>query len=397
MSALDPFVVPSAPRDELPDVPSNPELVARIAAEIRAAGPMTFARFMELALYDPVDGYYSSPVERPTRTGDFLTAPELDPLFGRALSRQVAEVWQRLGRPAGLTVREYGAGGGALAAAMLAGLSRDEPALAQTVRYEPVEHNPHRVRELQDRLASGGLGGAIDEAAGPFVGVVLANEFLDALPVHRVVGRAGGAVGELYVDVRDGQFVEVEGDPSREALAARLVADGVSLPPGQRAEVRLADEQWVAAVSQDLRAGVAIVIDYALAADELYAPSRPDGTLVAYLAHRAHTNPFRSVGRQDLTAHVDLTALSAAATTAGLDVLGETSQAEFLIGNGLEELVGEIRADRSTDLAAWAHVRAAVARLLDPRATGGFRVAVLGRGIASTPPLAGLAFRLPRR
>jgi SAM-dependent MidA family methyltransferase len=397
MSTLDPFVVPSPPRDELPDIPSNPELVARIAAEIEAGGPMTFARFMELALYDPVEGYCSSPVDRPTRMGDFLTAPELDPLFGRALGRQIAEVWRRLDRPADFGVREYGAGGGALAAAILGGLSRDEPSLARTVRYEPIEHNTHRVRELRDRLELAGLGGAIAEPAGPFVGVVLANEFLDALPVHRVVGRADGALGELYVDVRDGQFVEVEGDPSTEALGARLVADGVALAPGQRAEVRLADEQWVAAVSRDLRAGVAIVVDYALRADELYAPSRQDGTLVAYLGHRAHTNPFRSVGRQDLTAHVDLTALSAAATTAGLDVLGETTQAEFLVGNGLEDLVEEIRADPSTDLPAWANVRAAVARLLDPRATGGFRVVVLGRGVGSTPPLAGLAFRLPRR
>jgi SAM-dependent MidA family methyltransferase len=397
MSTLDPFVVPSVQRDELPDVPSNPELVARITAEIDAAGPMTFARFMELALYDPVDGYYSSPVERPTRTGDFLTAPELDPLFGRALGRQVAEVWHRLGRPDGFTIREYGAGGGALAEAILDGLSRDEPTLARTVRYEPIEHNPHRGRELRDRLASGGFDGSIAEPAGPVVGVVLANEFLDALPVHRVVGRAGGSLGELYVDADDGQFVEVEGTPSTPALAARLADDGVSLAPGQRAEVRLAVDQWVEAVSADLRAGVAIVVDYALLAEQLYSPSRPDGTLLAYLGHRAHTNPFRSIGRQDLTAHVDLTALRAAAATAGLDMLGETSQAEFLIGNGLEDLVEEIRADRATDLGAWAHARAAVARLLDPRATGGFRVAVLGRGVASTPPLAGLAFQLPRR
>jgi SAM-dependent MidA family methyltransferase len=375
-------------------VPSDPVLVARIRDEIRLRGPMTFARFMELALDDPDHGYYRSPEPRPTREGDFLTAPELHPIFGRLLARQVVEVWDRLGRPRDFAVREFGAGSGALAGALVEGVRRESPALAAVLRYQPVEQNEHRLRELRDRLDATTT--AIEDATGPFTGFVLANEFVDALPVHRVLGDPARPDGlaELFVDVDGDGFAERSGGPSTPALAARLRADGVVLREGQRAEVRLRDEEWLRDVAASLVRGVVLVVDYAMPATRLYAPSRPDGTLVAYLRHHVHDDPFRSIGRQDLTAHVDLTALEAAARDTGLDVLGETSQAEFLVGNGLEELVEEIRSDPATDVAAWTGIRSAVARLLDPRQTGGFRVLLLGRDVPADPPLRGLAFRL---
>ncbi|HET7026856.1 MAG TPA: SAM-dependent methyltransferase [Candidatus Limnocylindrales bacterium] len=375
----------------MPDVASDPDLVARITAEIEAEGPMTFARFMELALYDPDHGYYSTAQARPTRDGDFLTAPELHPIFGRAIARHVAAVWQRLGAPRDFTVREYGAGSGALGEAILEGIAHDEPALAATVRYAPAEHNSHRMAELRKRLAVAGFGDRLAPAEGPLVGVVLANEFLDALPVHRVRGAADGGLRELIVTVADGRFTESETAPSTPLLAARLAADGVRLAPGQVADVRLADEAWLAEVARDLRGGVATIVDYALPAAELYRPARADGTLVAYLGHVAHDDLFRAVGRQDLTAHVDLTALERAAAAGGLELLGEASQAAFLVANGLADLVEEVRSNRATSLAQWSELRASVARLLDPRALGGFRVVVLGRGVASDPPLPGLA------
>jgi len=388
--------------DPLPDVPSDRELVARIRAEIEAAGPMTFARFMELALYDPEHGYYSSATDRPTRAGDFLTAPELHPIFGRALARQVVDVWQRLAEPDGFTIREFGAGSGTLAVALLERIALEAPRLAATLRYEPVEHNRHRRDDLRrrfetaglaDRLASGG------QPFGPMTGVVVANEFVDALPVHRVVGdpTATGGIAELFVVADGDAFREEPAAPSTPALATRLEVEGVSLGPGQRGEVRLADDAWIRDVAEDLRQGVVLVVDYGLPASELYAPSRTAGTLVAYLGHRAHGDPFRSVGRQDLTAHVDLTALEAAAAAAGLDRLGDTTQAEFLVGTGLEALLEEVRSDPTTTLGGWAALRSAVARLLDPRATGAFRVVVLGRGVAAEPALAGLGFQLPSR
>jgi SAM-dependent MidA family methyltransferase len=382
----------------LPDVPSDPQLVARIRDEIARTGPMTFARFMQIALYDPEAGYYASEAARPTREGDFLTAPELHPIFGAALARQVGEIWDRLERPPDFTVREYGAGSGALATALLTRLRRVEPELAATIRYEPVETNRHRRAELTARLAAAGFGDRIGDGRGRLTGVVIANEFLDALPFHRVEGDPAypGSLAELYV-VTDGDDLREEpGPPSTPVLAARLAADGVTLAPGQRAEVRLQDVPWLATLDEDLAAGVAIVVDYALPAAELYSPRRMAGTLVAYLGHVAHGDPFRAIGRQDLTAHVDLTAFERAARGLGLDVLGTTSQAEFLIGCGLESQLAEARADPGMGLGSWSELRASVARLLDPRATGAFRVVLLGRRIAAEPPLVGLSFLIPR-
>jgi SAM-dependent MidA family methyltransferase len=403
MTGLEPFVVRRTAERSPPNVPSNPDLVARIRAEIAAGGPMTFARFMELALYDQEDGYYSAPEPRPTRGGDFLTAPELHPIFGAALARQVIEVWRRLGSPGRFTIREYGAGSGALAVPLLERLAVEAPALAAVVGYAPIEHNVHRLAELQARFERAGVAWQPVDRAAAMSGVVIANEFLDALPVHRVEGGSDerGGLRELYVDVGDeaggasDAFIEVPGRPSTEALARRLADDGVVLAEGQRAEIRLGDRPWLAEVSGDLDRGAVLVIDYGLPASELYAPTRPDGTLVAYRGHHAHDDPFRAIGRQDLTAHVDLTALRAGALAAGLDILGETSQAEFLVGNGLEALVEEHRAAPGTDIAAWTTLRAAVARLLDPRRMGSFRVVVLGRGLPPEPSLLGLAFRLP--
>jgi SAM-dependent MidA family methyltransferase len=383
----------------LPDVPSDARLVERIQAEIAADGPMTFARFMELALYDAEAGYYSQPAARPTRGGDFLTAPELHPIFGRALARPVVDVWRRLGRPDAFTIREFGAGSGALAVPLLRQVAVDEPALARTVRYQPIEHNGHRRDELRAAVERAGFAVAEPDGTRSMQGVVLANEFLDALPVHRVEGAPDvpGGIRELYVDVGTSGFREVGGPPSTPALAARLAAEDVTLPAGYRTEVRLADAAWIRDVGRDLRTGAVIVLDYALPAGDLYGPHRAAGSLLAYLGHRAHGDPFRAVGRQDLTAHVDATAIRNTARESGLEVLGETSQAEFLLGSGLEELVDEVRTHPATNLADWAAARSAVARLLDPRALGGFRVIVLGRGLPVEPPLAGLGFRLSGR
>ncbi len=145
------------PAADLDRIESDPDLVERIRGEIEHRGPITFARFMELALYDPEGGYYRAQSPRPGRTGDFLTAPEAHPIFGRTIARHVDDVWHVLGRPSGFTIREIGAGRGALAEGLLAGLTADESALAGDVRYRPVEVEPRRLEELRERLAAAGL------------------------------------------------------------------------------------------------------------------------------------------------------------------------------------------------------------------------------------------------
>lgn len=383
---------------------SDPDLVAIIAAEIRARGPMTFARFMELALYEPAHGYYArGGSSGPGRTGDFLTAPEGDPIFGWALSRRLERVWDALDRPARFVVREHGAGRGALAVAILDGLRRSASPLLEAIRYQGIERSTAASEALESAVAAAGLGRHLEPPnERPEIGVVLANELLDALPVHRIEGLPDGAVGERYVtlgepaptksaapgmaapDPASPSFRERLGAPSTPRLARRLADEGVTLHPGQVAEVCLTVDDRIAGASASLERGLILLIDYGAPAGELYAPSR-GSTLRAYSGHRVHDDPFVAIGRQDLTAHVDLTAVERAAERNGLDVLRRAKQGEYLAGLGLGELLVGLQSGPDADLGRYLAARSAVVRLLDPRATGGFAVLELGRGLPGKP------------
>jgi SAM-dependent MidA family methyltransferase len=392
------------PPPDLESVESDPILVERIVAEIERDGPLTFARFMELALYEPDHGYYRAARARPGRGGDFLTAPEANPIFGRALARHVVDAWQAIDRPPAFAIREHGAGSGSLAAAILGGLATEEPELYRVVRYRAVEIEARRLAELRERLAAAGHGDRFEADDGsPIVGAVIANEVLDALPTHRVRGAtAAGPAGsrvepplveleESFVDWRDGAFVDVFGPPSTSALGDRMAAEGVVLIPGQRAEICLAVDDWVRDATAGLERGVAIVIDYGYPATELYdAVRRPAGTLAAYLGQRAHDDPYRAVGRQDLTAHVDTTAVERAAALAGLTHLATTTQSRFLAGLGAGELLVELQSGPDATLQRYLEARAALVRMIDPAAMGRFRVLAFGRGLPATARFRGL-------
>jgi SAM-dependent MidA family methyltransferase len=389
MTDLRPELRRDAPAD-LSDVAEHPGLAARIRDEIRRAGPMPFARFMELALYDPDGGYYRSAEARPGRAGDFLTAPELHPIFGEMLARAIGQAWETLGRPDPFIVREHGAGGGALALAML-------PSLPTAIRYAPVEVDERRLATLRERLAVAGLVDRVAPSTEPVDGVVVANEVLDALPVHRV-RRHRDDLRELAVDLAaDGAFVEVEVEPTTPALAARLDEEGIPLVDGQTAELCLGLDGWLGSAAGSLRRGLAILIDYGYPAAELYDPvRRHDGTLRAYLRHQVSDDPYRFVGRQDLTAHVDVTAVERAARATGMTTLGVTTQAEALMGLGIEDRLREIQADPATTLEGYALLRSALMRLLDPAAMGRFRVMVFGRDWPAKAPLDVFGYQLPR-
>lgn len=391
---------------DLSDVGEDRGLADRIRAEIRDRGPMPFARFMELALYDPAGGYYRAAEARPGRAGDFLTAPELHPIFGESLAVAVEQIWGRLDRPEPFVVREHGAGDGALAATILRSVAAGP--LGDALRYQAVEIDPRRSAALRERLAADGLDHRLDDPtsrpaeAAPFDGVVLGNEVLDALPVHRVRQR-GAELREVAVDIdADGSLLEVEVAPTTPDLAARLASEGVTLVDGQTAEICLAVDDWIAAAVAPLRRGVLLLIDYGAPATELYDPvRRRDGTLRAYVRHQVHDDPYRHIGRQDLTAHVDVTAVERAAAAAGLVALGITTQAEALMGLGIEARLQAIQADPATTMEQYALLRAALMRLLDPAAMGRFRVMAFGRDWPATaagdPPMGLFAFRNPVR
>jgi SAM-dependent MidA family methyltransferase len=376
----------------------EPALLALIQDEIRVAGPMTFARFMEVALYEPAHGYYASGRRGPGRSADFLTAPEAHPIFGWTVAHQLEEVWLRLGRPDPFTIREPGAGSGALAAAIVGGLARSGAPLRAALRYRVSERGADRGRQVWERFAALGAEDILQPDDGrPITGAVIANEVLDALPVHRVEGRADGGIAELFVGLGDdGTLVTIAGPPSTPALGQRLEREGIRLVPGQRAEVCLALDGWVAETAGGLERGLLLLIDYGHPATALYEPAR--GSLLrAYVNHRVHDDPFANIGRQDLTAHVDVTAVERAGKAAGLEHLGTTTQAAFLAGLGIGELLVGLQGDPAATLQAYLEARSAVVRMLDPGVTGRFAVVAFGRGLPGDPPLAGLAYRAPGR
>ena len=383
--------------DERPLPPSDPVLVQRLRARIGADGPITFAEFMATALTDPDRGYYATSDDRPSRTGDFLTAPELHPIFGAVLARVLDEQWRALDRPGTFLVREFGAGSGALAVAILDALTTGQSGLLDSIVYGPSDLDEERAARIRERLRSAGHGAVMDRRSGsPAPGVVLANEFLDALPVHRVEWRED-RLAELFVSVGpDDAFVDVPGEPSTPALAQRLATEGIVLAEGQRAEICLELDAWASDLATVVDPGFVIVIDYGRPATELYGPSRFGGTLRAYSGHRAHADPFVAVGRQDLTAHVDFTAVEGALQTTGWQTLGVTTQAEFLTGSGLGELLQARQVDPDLSAPDYLALRASVMRLLDPAALGAFRVLVAARGVRPDTTLSGLAYRLRR-
>jgi SAM-dependent MidA family methyltransferase len=391
-----PGIEPGYRREALQDpeaVGEDEELVARLRHEIETAGPITFARFMDRALYEPGHGYYRRPAPGPGRAGDFLTAPEAHPIFGAAVGRLLEQAWDALGRPAPFTITEPGAGTGALAAGLLGGLRDLGSPMLAAIRYRPVERAQERLSAFRDRLAATGLAGHL--AADPVppdaaeTGAVVANEVLDALPVHRVVGRQDGP-RELLVGVEDGRFVHVEGPLTTPDLAARLEAQGIVLEDGQVTEVCLAVDGWLAGATRHLARGVVVLVDYAEEPATLHSPVRRDGTLRAFARHAVGGDPFRHVGRQDLTATVDLAAVRAAAARAGLDPIGETTQAELLAATGSAALTAIYLGRPDASLEDALALRSALARLMDPRGMGGFRVLVHGRGLAPGTQLPGL-------
>ena len=407
-----PFVLGLRRVDELdPNAPlpaSDPRLVKRMVAEIRAGGPMTFARFMELALYDPKAGYYTSGATGPGRHGDFLTAPEGHPIFGWAVARHLESVWAALNRPSRFVVREHGAGSGALAAGILDGLRRSGSPLLTAIRYQAVDVAPARLDALAERLAADDLGRHLEPFdATPAPGVILANELLDALPVHQVEGAPDGKLLERFVTIADAapfgagsagvgasgasaSLTTALGPPSTPALAVRLDSEGIRLKPGQPAEVCLAIDDWVARAVEPLQRGELLLIDYGHPAAELYAAAR-GSTLRAYHRHRVHADPLLAIGRQDLTAHVDLTAVERAAIGAGLEPVGRSKQGQFLDDLGVGGLLVALQTDPDSTLQSYVEARSALMRMLDPRATGAFAVLAFGRELPAESRLRGFA------
>ena len=365
---------------------------AHLAQAIRAAGgALPFDRYMELALYAPGLGYYVNGRRKLGEGGDFVTAPELSPVFGACVANQVAEC---LGHMDGGSVLEFGAGSGRLAADMLLQLARLE---SLPRRYLILEVSPdlralqratlaERVPQLLDRVEW--LDGM--PAAG-FVGVVVANELLDAMPVHRFRRGADGWQ-ELAVAMRDESFEDhwtaVHSPGLVEALA-RLWPGDVDVAEGYSSEINLRLGPWLAALASRLERGYLLLIDYGYTQREYYHPERRQGTLICHFRHRAYADPYLLPGLQDITANVDFSAVAQSAVSAGMQLAGYTTQAHFLIDNGLDRQVSELD---FADIAHSMQVMQGVKRLALPSEMGErFKVIALAADTPAT--LAGFRTR----
>jgi SAM-dependent MidA family methyltransferase len=384
-----------------------------IREEILARGPMTFARYMELALYHPALGYYFGGAEgrEPLGwSGDYFTSGDVSPLWGWAMARQLRRMWESLERPDPFTVVEPGGGRGLLARdvwryALSEGHGEGHD-WAGTLRYVVLDQAPEgsalRVAR-QERIArelallntpDGAVRWAAswDEAApAPLVGCVVSNELFDALPVHMVEAR-GVALLEVYVvvDPQTGALVEELGAPSSAAVAGYL--DEYRIPwrnygEGWRAEVCLAAGRELGQMASRLARGFLLTVDYGATARRLYTRDRRRGTLAVYARHQFLDRPLDAPGKRDLTAHVNFSALARAGTAAGLRVAEYTTQAAFLSGLGVREEIAargaqlypaadtERQTDRGqADLLRRRSFEAAASVLFDPRGLGGFRV-----------------------
>ncbi len=401
-----------------------------IREEIRRAGPLTFARYMELALYHPTLGYYAGGGvgrEPVGWTGDFFTSGDVSPLWGWAIARQLHQMWELMDRPARFDVVEPGAGRGLLAASVWRYAVALDADWAAALRYTLLDRAPAeaplrvaRQRRLAEELARipapvdgvrwlGSLAEVTGRRERAVSGCVVSNELVDALPVH-VVEKRDGALAEIYVALaQDGErLVERLGALSLERVAGYL--DRYKIPwrgyhDGWRAEVCLAAEDWMGEVAAALGRGFVLTIDYGDTARRLYTRDRRRGTLTGYARHQLSERPLADPGAQDITAHVNFTALARAGRAGGLRVAGLTTQAAMLTALGVREeaealaarLFPHAESERHTDRGQAEYLRRAalrnaVATLLNPHGLGGFRALIQRRDVAGPGrALSGLA------
>ncbi|HLE65798.1 MAG TPA: SAM-dependent methyltransferase [Burkholderiales bacterium] len=366
------------PRPDPDALAASRTLLERIAAELSAHGNwISFARYMEMTLHEPGLGYYSGGSAKLGGGGDFVTAPELSALFARTLARQVAEL---LGP--GDSLLEFGAGSGALAAALMDELD----ALGSGPRSYLILETSPQLRERQ-RARLGTRARWIARLPERFRGVMLANEVADAMPVHALAWTRAG-IAERGVCADEDELAWCERPAAGEVLAAAREIE-VALPPSGRyeSELGLIAPAWMRSLARSLDRGAAIVIDYGFTQREYYHPQRSMGTLMCHYRHRAHGDPFYLPGLQDITAHVNFSALARAASESGLEVFGYASQAQFLVNCGITELLAK---EDPADAARYAPLAAAANQMLSPAEMGElFKVLVVGKGVAG--PLIGFS------
>lgn len=384
---------------------SDNEILKKLIIDTIANAPqqrITFAEYMDLVLYHPEQGYYATGAVNIGSEGDFFTSPHLAKDFGELVAEQFAEMWDILGHPTPFTLVEMGAGQGLLAADVLGYLQRRHPDCWEALEYIIVEKAAGLIAQQQrllEKLNFPIRWSSLEEITeNSITGCFFSNELVDAFPVHQVVVKDRQLM-EIYVTISNTNnevtFVEVIDIPSTPQLAQYFDFVGIDLtsvvyPEGYRTEVNLAALDWINTVANRLHQGFLLTIDYGYPAARYYQPARNQGTLQCYLQHQHHNNPYFYVGQQDITAHVDFTALERQGELFGLRNVGFTQQGLFLMALGLGDRLtalscydssrGQVNAN-AKDVMAIMQRREALHGLINPMGIGGFGVLIQSKGL----------------
>jgi SAM-dependent MidA family methyltransferase len=362
-----------------------------LAERIRAGGPVSFAEFMRECLYHPVHGYYSRASSR--RFGDYYTSVDVHPIFGRLLARQFEEMWELLGSPRPFVVAESGAGVGRLAGHILDFSAQALPEFYAALEYVAVERSSARRAEhaarLADHVAAGRVSSAAEIPRAIPAGCIFSNELLDALPAHRVAVE-NGALREIYVGFESARFTEVFGEPCMPALERYFHEQGITLEEGQQAEVCFEACDWIESAGRALERGFVLTIDYGHEARALYDEHHNRGTLLAYRDHAVTENILDAPGEQDLTAHVNFTAVDLWGRRAGLVRTSLVTQSQFLVALGRGNEFADLYEPGQTEMEKL-RARLLLKNFIHPEGLGEkFQVMIQHKGIAS-PRLTGLS------
>ncbi len=363
-----------------------------ILRRIESKGRITFAEFMEVALYFEDGGYYTAKEGRWGEGGDYITSIDVSPVFSRVMGVAISEMWEKLGSPVDFVLIEAGAGRGFLSLDILSALKVIKPELYEVISLVLVEKNPFLRQAPSEKVSWSEV---LPEAGSVKNGIIISNELIDSFPFHRVAFDRM-AVKEVYVTREGDDLVDTEGPLSTKEIGRYLEETEVEFIEGQRAEVNLMAGPWIEQAAAILKRGFVITIDYGLPAKELYGVDRMGGTLMCHYRHKSNFTPYERIGAQDITSHVDFTHLCRRGEKAGLSLCGFTTQKNFLLGLGiLEELVdtGEMRV---SDYEKVKYNRA-IAGLIAPGGMGDiFKVLVQYKGGVNgseAPALKGFSFR----
>lgn len=382
---------------------SNSQKLLNLIAKVVADSPqkrITFAEYMDLVLYHPHYGYYSSGTVQIGSQGDFFTSSSLGADFGELLGKQLVEIWSILGQPPSFSFVEMGAGQGSLAGDILVYLQHYAPQLLKNLTYIIIDQSPGLVTRQQELLQPWLEQGVNirwqdwqEIPENSLVGCCFSNELVDAFPVHQIVWQES-KLQEVYLTLWEDKLGEVIAEPSTPQLADYFTELGINFdndnyPDGYRSEVNLAALSWLETIANRLKKGYLITIDYGYNATKYYHPQRIQGTLQCYYQHRRHNNPYLNPGCQDITSHVNFTALELWGESFGLQKVGLTQQAMFLMSLGLGERLQAL-SDGTYNLQEILQRRDALHQLIDPTGLGVFKVLVQGKGLEGGEVLQGL-------